>query len=195
MRARALVAYGAGFAATLLAGWVAFPYALYRSMDQPLQFSHAVHAGEKTGLSCPDCHALASDGSFAGIPGIETCAPCHAEPQGATADEKRLVEEYVSKGREIPWLEYSRQPENVSFSHATHVKLANLPCERCHGRHGTSGSLRPFEENRVSGYSRDIWGHSLSRLARAEGDGMKMDDCSSCHRARGVRESCLDCHK
>ena len=195
MSRRATIGYLTGLGAALLGGWVAFPHVLYQSVEQPLQFSHALHTGEKSGLSCQDCHSLGRDGRFAGIPGIETCAPCHQEAQGKTADEKRLVEEYVSKGREIAWLSYARQPQNVSFSHAQHVTLAGLTCERCHGPHGRSETLRPFERNRISGYSRDIWGPSMSRLRRAEWEGMKMDDCSRCHHARGVRESCLDCHK
>jgi hypothetical protein len=194
VKARAAIGYLAGAAAALVGGWVAFPSVLYQTVNQPLQFSHAIHAGEKTGLACKDCHPISADGRFAGVPGIETCTPCHQEAQGNSPDEKRLVEEYVTKGREIAWLVYARQPENVSFSHAQHVSLAGLPCERCHGPHGTSTRLRPFERNRVSGYSRDIWGRQLSRLGRAAWEGMKMDDCSACHRARGVRESCLDCH-
>lgn len=195
MSGRAVAAVLLGLGAALVCGWVVFPYALYGRTEQPIQFSHRVHAGERTGLACQDCHQLAADGRFAGIPGVETCAPCHSEPQGSSADEKQLVDEYVSKGREVAWLVYARQPENVYFSHAQHVKLAGLPCERCHGPHGASAALRPFERNRISGYSRDIWGGSISRIGRAEWEGMKMSDCSSCHRERGVRESCLDCHK
>ena len=68
-------------------------------------------------------------------------------------------------------------------------------CERCHGPHGTSDSLRPFEENRISGYSRDIWGRSISRARNQPGAGMKMDDCARCHKEQGVSTGCLDCHK
>lgn len=195
MRHRALLAVGVGAAATLLCGWFAFPYALFRRIEQPIQFSHKVHTGEKVGLACDDCHALAADGRFSGIPKLEKCAPCHAEPQGTTADEKRLVDEFVKPGREIPWLVYSRQPENVYFAHAPHLRLAGLACARCHGRHGASDRLRPFEQNRLSTYSRDIWGRSPTRLRRFQLEGMTMADCSGCHRQRGVRESCLTCHR
>jgi hypothetical protein len=192
---RGAVAFLSGLAVALLAGWVAFPRALYQRVQQPLQFSHLLHTSAKAGLACQDCHALAADGRGFGIPGIETCAPCHQERQGGAPEEKKLVDEYVSRQREVPWLVYARQPQNVAFSHAQHVTLARLACDRCHGTHGRSTALRPFERNRLSGYSRDIWGRSISRLGRAEGEGMKMDDCSHCHRARGVRESCLGCHK
>lgn len=184
-----------GFAAALLVGWVVYPAVIYDRTPQPLQFSHAVHTGEAVGQACSDCHGFDAEGRFTGIPPLETCAACHSEAIGSTADEKRLVEDYVTPGREIPWLVYARQPDLAYFDHARHVKLAGLPCERCHGPHGASERLRPYERERLSGYGKDIWGSRISGIARAEWDGLKMGDCSDCHRRNGVVESCLDCHK
>jgi hypothetical protein len=192
---RSGLSFGAGAAVTLALGWAAFPRLLYVKSAQPLAFNHAVH-GSGTGLGCEDCHALHTDGTFAGIPGIAKCAECHAEPLGTTAAEKQLVEEYVIPGREIPWRVYAAQPDNVYFPHAVHVRGAALACERCHGPHGASSSLRPYEVNRISGYSRDIWGPSLSRWSREPWQGMKMSDCLSCHEASARGGSaCLACHK
>lgn len=146
-------------------------------------------------MSCEDCHGFRQDGSFCGIPTLENCVGCHSEPQGTSATEKALIKNFISKKREIPWLVYARQPENVYFSHIQHVKLAGLKCERCHGPHGTSEKLAPFQRNRISGYSRNIWGQSISRIRSAPGDGMKMDDCERCHAERSVGASCLGCHK
>ena len=74
---------------------------------------------------------------------------------------------------------------------------ARLACDQCHGPQGKTDKLRPYEQDRISGYSRDIWGHSMSRIGLRPGDGKKMTDCESCHRERGVAqaESCLACHK
>ena len=196
MNWRGLIVFVLGVAAALAAGWLAFPKLLYEVRQQPLNFSHKVHA-EKAGTACEDCHAIGEDGRFAGIPKTENCAMCHAEPVTDSADEKRLVERYVKPEKEIPWLVYSRQPDNVSFSHATHVKIAKLACERCHGDQTSSDKLRPYEQNRISTYSRDIWGRSISRLG-PESKGqpcMKMDDCAACHREEGVETSCIACHK
>ena len=146
-------------------------------------------------MSCEDCHGFGPDGRFAGIPPVARCAECHQEPLGTTREEKILVEEYVRTGREIPWLVYARQPDNVSFSHAVHVKRGGLSCERCHGPHGASDRLPPYEGNRISGYSRSIWGHSLARAGLAAWEGKKMTDCDACHHRLGRRDSCLDCHK
>ncbi len=184
-----------GIAAALALGWLAYPRALYRKIDQPLQFSHGIHTGPKVGLTCDSCHALRPDGTFSGLPGVEQCAPCHAQAQGNSADEKILVEKYVSPNREIPWLVYARQPENAYFPHAPHINVAKIECQRCHGPHGSSTSLRPLQVNRISGYSRDIWGQNISGFRSRPWDGMKMSDCSRCHAERGVSDSCLMCHK
>ena len=185
----------AGLALALTVGWLAFPAALYKNIEQPVQFSHAVHTRENVGMACEDCHAFSDAGRFTGIPLVAKCAECHAEPLGETENEKRLVEEFITPNREIEWLVYARQPVNVYFSHANHTQLAGLSCETCHGPHGATDSLRVFQQNRLSGYSRDIWGSSISRLRNASWEGMKMDDCSRCHAERGVQESCIDCHK
>jgi hypothetical protein len=172
----------AGVLLALAAGWAAFPRAIYKTGLQPVNFSHRVHA-DKAGQKCDDCHSFRADGTFAGVPSLDKCAACHAAPMGNSADEKAFIERYVTPNHEPQWLVYARQPENVYFSHATHVKLAAMKCETCHGNIGASDSLRPYQEDRISGYSRDIW------------HGMKMDDCVDCHRRQGLAHSCLDCHK
>ena len=190
---RGTLLFVAGFAAVLSAGWIAFPRAEYESQNQPVQFSHKVHR-DKAGMKCDDCHAIREDGTFSGIPAVDKCAGCHGAPMGTTDAEKRMIKRFIEPNREIPWLVYARQPENVSFSHAFHVKLAKLACERCHHTHGDSDSLRPFERDRVSGYSRDILGEVALRVADRR-PSMQMDDCIGCHEQRGVQDSCLGCHK
>jgi hypothetical protein len=114
---------------------------------------------------------------------------------GTTAEEKNFIDNYVTPNREPQWAVYARQPENVYFPHIPHVKQAALKCERCHGGHGSTDILRPYQQDRISGYSRDIWGRPVSRIGfRTEG-GMRMDDCVACHQERGLEHSCLDCHK
>jgi hypothetical protein len=184
-----------GFLLALFAGWIAFPSALYRTEPQPLQFSHKVHAGESMGIPCADCHTTAPDGRFQGLPPLAKCAECHSAPLGETASEKQLVEEFVTPGREIPWHVYQRQPDNAFFPHAVHTKLEGVGCESCHGPHGASDSLRVYQENRISGYSRDVWGKNISGIPSESWEGMKMDRCVRCHAERGRRDGCIDCHK
>lgn len=179
-----------GLCCMSFAGWIIFPYTLYERIPQPIQFSHKVHS-ETAGMTCDNCHTLKDDGSFSGIPPISKCAECHADIIGTSPYEKKLVDEYIKPKKEIPWLAYSKQPQNVFFSHASHLKLANLPCEECHGAHGTSDSLPSFERNRITGYSRDISGRGLFGVKH----GMTMDDCANCHKKHNIENTCLKCHK
>jgi menaquinone reductase, multiheme cytochrome c subunit len=187
--------FGFGVLVALLIGWVVFPRVLYSQKQQPLDFLHKTHA-EKSGLAdCNECHTPREDGTLAGLPAMEKCVGCHSEKVGQSASEAILVDRYIKPGQETPWLVYARQPANVWFSHAIHVKRAQLSCTECHATYGQSDQVRVYELNRISGYSRDIWGHSISRLRRAPHEGMKMSDCEGCHARRSVQVGCLGCHQ
>lgn len=180
---------------SLVLGWMVFPRILYRTEAQPLSFHHKVHTDEPTAASCDSCHEFAEDGRFLGVPALEKCAVCHAEPVGTTAAEKRLVEEFIRPKKEIPWKIYSRQPDNAHFSHAVHVTRGKISCEVCHGPHGKSRDLPPYQVNRISGYSRDIWGPNISGIPSQPWEGMKMDRCIRCHKEKGRSDGCIACHK
>ncbi|MEW6673358.1 MAG: menaquinone reductase multiheme cytochrome c subunit QrcA [Thermodesulfobacteriota bacterium] len=169
-----------GLAASLVVGWGVFPRLLYSQKKQPFSFNHALHV-ELVSSGCEGCHFFRDDGSFSGVPRLEQCIGCHEEQQGESDDEKTFVTEYVAKEVEVPWLVYSRQPDCVFFSHAAHVKTAKMECVTCHGPIGESDHSRIYEENRITGYSRDIWGKNIAGLKKNSWDRMKMDDCAECH--------------
>lgn len=89
---------------------------------------------------------------------------------------------------------YARQPDNVYLSYAPHAKRAGLECRRCHGDHGLSAATPVYQFNRISTYSRNIWGPRIAGRPQRV-DLMKMSDCVKCHAERGVRDHCLMCHK
>ncbi|MFZ1083005.1 MAG: menaquinone reductase multiheme cytochrome c subunit QrcA [Candidatus Kryptoniota bacterium] len=192
---RGRIMFSLGIGGMLAFGWVFFPYLIYKSIDQPIQFSHLAHTGDNVGLKCESCHTFDKDGRFYGIPTIDNCTRCHSRPIGVSDEEKKLVDNYIKLGREIPWIIYSKQPENVYFSHPTHVKLAGINCQTCHFGQQYTRNLRPAYISRVSGYSLDIFGKDLLNLPSTTSRGMRMDDCSNCHHQRGVKESCIACHK
>lgn len=193
-RTVARFAFVAGLCAGLSVGWLALPEYLYCKYEQPLTFNHLIHT-EEAGMECQECHLFGNDGSFAGIPSVTLCVDCHEEAQGESPSEALLVEQYIAAGREIPWRPYSRQPQNVYFSHIAHVKLGEIECRRCHGDRGRAESLDPVEINRISTYSRNIWGPRIAGGGPEPWDSMKMNDCSGCHALRGVQDHCLMCHK
>ncbi len=193
--ARNSLVFAFGLAVALVVGWLGFPRVLYMQRHQPVDFLHKTHA-EKSGVAdCSECHLLRDDGSFAGLPPMEKCAGCHSDRIGDSKAEATLVDTYIKPGHETAWLVYSRQPANVWFSHAIHVKRAGLACTECHSTYGETDQVKVYELNRISGYSRDIWGHSMSRLRRAPHEGMKMSDCENCHRRHNVEVGCLGCHQ
>lgn len=198
----AILFFIVGLAASLIVGWVIFPKLLYSQKKQPFDFNHALH-NELVDNGCESCHFFREDGSYAGVPKLAQCVDCHEDVQGETEDEAVFVNEYVKPGREVPWLIYSRQPDCVFFSHAAHVKSGGMDCETCHGPIGESESLKPYEENRITGYSRDIWGKNIAGFKSHTWDRMKMDDCSECHVKNNVKQNsvqtakgaCFVCHK
>ena len=191
-----------GLIASLVVGWVIFPQVLYSQKKQPVDFSHALH-NEEVEDGCESCHFFREDGTYSGVPKLAQCIDCHEEVNGEDPEEEKFVNEFVAKDREVPWLIYSRQPQNVFFSHAAHVKKGGMDCVTCHGHIGESESLPVYEENRISGYSRDIWGKNIAGIKRNSWDRMKMDDCAECHRKENVNQNsvqtlrggCFVCHK
>ncbi len=184
------------FIVVFLSGWLLFPKLLYSKKEQPFNFNHALHTDELGG--CDSCHSLREDGSYDGIPDLASCMECHEEdPMGDSEDEQIFCEEYVANEKEVPWLIYSRQPDCVFFSHAAHLKGKNpMECKTCHGNIGESETSRPYEENRITGYSRDIWGKNIWGIKKNSWDRMKMDDCAECHKKEtGSKGACFQCHK
>jgi menaquinone reductase, multiheme cytochrome c subunit len=205
----ALAYFLAGLIPALIIGWIVFPALLYSKQLQPMNFNHALHMdpeivseikGNTETEKCLYCHSFRDDGTFTGIPKISSCAKCHNDddlPLGETAEEEFLINEYVARDREIQWLSYSKQPDCVYFSHIAHIKMGGLECKECHGGHGKTQNLPAYEKNRISSYSRNIWGKNISGLKKNTWDRMKMDDCAACHREKGHEENnaCFVCHK
>ncbi len=184
-----------GIVGALFFGWVVFPALLYEAFDQPIQFSHAIHTGDNVALACSDCHSFDKDGRFLGIPSSAECTRCHSRPMGISKEEEKLVRDYIIPRKVIPWVRYLRQPENVYFSHATHVEIAKIDCQSCHFGHGYTDKLSPGQFSRISHYSLDVFGRTLFNIPATRSLGMRMEDCAECHRKRGVEDSCMDCHK
>lgn len=170
-----LVFFLSGFIVALVVGWLVFPTLLFSERIQPINFSHAAHQDS----TCEDCHTFRSDGTYTGIPQLDKCKECHESQLGQSESERILVEDYIQKDREIPWLVYAFQPDNVFFSHAPH-KAKNVACVRCHRDVSKEEKLPVYRENRLTGYSAGT---------------MKMIECEKCHADQSVNNDCGICHK
>jgi len=192
-----------GLALSMVVGWAVFPKVLYSQESQPIGFNHKLHL-DQVDDGCASCHIFREDGTFEGYPKLEQCISCHEDKIGESENEAVFVDEYVAKEREVPWKVYARQPDCVFFSHAAHVEGAKLDCRTCHGDIGESESLKPYQANRITGYSRDIWGNNIAGIKIDSWDRMKMDDCAKCHKqsddlhdssVQTGRDACFVCHK
>jgi hypothetical protein len=104
--------------------------------EQPIVFSHKVHAGD-AGIGCTSCHAYAERGPVAGIPSMQRCLGCHkfvkedAEHPEMTRLMKPLLA-VLKAGTAVEWIRIYRVPDHVYFTHQRHV-LSGVKCQECHG--------------------------------------------------------------
>jgi len=178
-------AFALGFIVSFLVGWYFFSNhfvvpPLYGKLSQPVAFSHTVHV-EGGEMACKDCHYLKPNGKWSGVPRLAKCMECHEETQGDTPEEKEFVEKYVKGNKEIPWLIYSKEPKNVFFSHAAHLKIARFDCKVCHGKMGHNNRPPVYVYSRISKYPQ----HTV----------IVMEDCMKCHKKYDAPNYCFTCHK
>lgn len=105
------------------------------SPDQPVWFSHKVHAGQNK-IDCLYCHSTATESKSAGIPGTDLCMNCHnVVKKGAvtgTEEIAKVIESWETK-KPIEWVRVHNLPDHVFFSHAQHVNAGKRECQECHG--------------------------------------------------------------
>ncbi len=155
------------------------------SPEQPIDYSHRLHAGELQ-IDCQFCHTSAASSRHAGIPSSDVCMKCHkfvVNSFNVVQDEikkagektpKRIVSAELQKlydslalddslkpkagTRPAPteWVRVHNLPDFVYFDHRAHVAVG-VTCQRCHG---------PVE--------------SMERVRQVES--LSMGWCVDCHR-------------
>ena len=153
--------------------------------EQPIQFSHAVHA-TKLELDCRYCHYTVDEGQHATIPAVSVCMGCHqwvkeGSSPGSTEEIAKL-HEYYQKGESIPWLKIHNLPEHVQFKHFRHSH-AGIECQECHGA--------VEKMNRVWLVPDTVLRPSSAYLPAAK---LEMGWCMDCHLERGAADDCAACH-
>lgn len=144
-----------GLLALGLLVWGAWHLLAEPPVRQPIEFPHKTHLELK--LTCTTCHQRAEKDTVAGRPPTRLCLACHSGGK-AKSEEVKKLRAFGEKGREIPWKRVWRLPSHVFFSHRTHVVVAKVKCQTCHG---------PMETlDRPPAYA-------LKKLS--------MDDCVGCH--------------
>ncbi|WP_321289245.1 cytochrome c3 family protein [uncultured Sunxiuqinia sp.] len=104
--------------------------------DQPIKFSHKVHAGEN-GIDCKYCHHTVEQSKSAGIPAMNLCMNCHVLIREGTNSGKFEISKIINAVETkdpVEWVRLHNLPDHVFFSHAIHVGVAKLDCQKCHGQ-------------------------------------------------------------
>jgi hypothetical protein len=142
-----------------------FPYADL-GPQQPISFSHHVHAGVKE-IQCQFCHPYVARSHFPGIPPVEKCLYCH---NYIIVDHPEIQKEhrYFDTRTPTPWVKVNYVPEFVFFNHERHIRK-ELACQECHGK--------------------------VETMDRLKGVDFQMGFCVACHREKKANLDCwLACH-
>lgn len=166
--------------------------------DQPVPYSHALHAGE-LGMDCRYCHSTVERTGEAAIPPAGVCMNCHSQVK-KDSDLLLPIREAFAENKPVAWTRVHDLPDYVYFNHEAHVN-ATVGCEACHGRidqmvkvyqakpltmewcvncHRDPGNnLRSFENLTKMGYEA-----TESERAKALQDNQvrPSTNCSTCHR-------------
>ncbi len=116
--------------------------------DQPIKFSHLIHAGENE-IDCNYCHTISGISLSAGIPSNNTCLNCHnviREGTNSGRFEINKIHQAVETGEPIRWIRIHKLPDHSFFSHAQHINAGKLECQECHGPVEEMHLLRQVED-------------------------------------------------
>ncbi|RZT97098.1 cytochrome c7-like protein [Ancylomarina subtilis] len=103
--------------------------------DQPIKFSHKVHATDNK-LDCRYCHTGVETSKSALIPSANVCLNCHLivrEGRYSGKFEINKIHAAIENNKPIKWVRIHKLPDFVFFSHAQHVKVGKRECQECHG--------------------------------------------------------------
>lgn len=101
------------------------------SPDQPVAFSHKLHAGE-LGMDCRYCHNTVERAARAAIPPTSTCMNCHKVVKTDSPEIMKVAKAH-NEGKPIEWVRVHMLPDYAFFDHSVHV-AAGVGCATCHGR-------------------------------------------------------------
>jgi hypothetical protein len=135
--------------------------------EQPIAFSHRVHAGANQ-IACVYCHTGVSASTFAGVPSVSTCYECHRLVKLKNAEIAKVMQHWDAR-QPIEWVRVHDLPDYVYFSHKRHVR-AGVGCQNCHGEV-----------------------QQMERVVRVAP--LTMGWCLQCHEQRGAPRQCDTCHK
>ena len=116
--------------------------------DQPIKFSHLIHAGENE-IDCNYCHFTADYSMTANFPSNNVCMNCHNVVREGTLSgrfEINKIHSAVEKDEPLEWIRVHKLPDHSFFSHAQHVNAGKVDCSDCHGQVEEMHILKQVED-------------------------------------------------
>lgn len=110
--------------------------------EQPVPFSHKLHAGELQ-IHCQYCHAGVESSSHSPVPTTQTCMNCHTAVK-SESPRLKVVRESFESGQPIEWTRVHKVPDYVHFNHSRHIR-AQIDCQSCHGPVEQMGVVSQFK--------------------------------------------------
>ncbi|MCC6572276.1 MAG: cytochrome c3 family protein [Planctomycetes bacterium] len=145
--------------------------------EQPLPFSHSLHAGQLA-LNCQYCHSAADESRHASVPSLSTCMNCHNLAKGNTEFAKANIAKIAAayeKGEPVRWQRVHNLPDFVHFNHSAHV-TKGVDCQTCHGNVPEMGVMRQNADLTMG------WCVNCHRDQNTLGKGLAAPtDCDTCH--------------
>ncbi|MGC8915414.1 MAG: cytochrome c3 family protein [Thermoanaerobaculum sp.] len=176
--------------------------------DQPIAFSHRLHAGE-LGVDCLYCHWGAEKSRHAGIPGASVCMNCHRfvmAPWGAVRAEDEAAQKQNRKPKPVVSPELAKlyralglaadgtlarvgEPQPIAWVRVWRLPdfvffdhrphvAAGVSCQTCHGPVETMERMRLVRDLAMG------WCVNCHRQKRETGAGTVLEartDCAVCH--------------
>jgi hypothetical protein len=134
--------------------------------EQPVAFSHRVHAGVKQ-IQCRFCHPYVKTSKYPGMPPVEKCLYCHHYILHSYPEILK-EHDWLETKTPAPWVKVNYLAEHVVFNHQRHVKK-DVACNECHG--------------------------AVETMDRLKGVDFKMGFCIECHEKKKASLDCwLSCH-
>jgi hypothetical protein len=98
--------------------------------EQPIPFSHKLHAGELN-ISCMYCHNTVEKSGHSAVPSTSTCMNCHIAVKAESPKIAKIKDSWENN-KPIEWRRVHKLPDYVRFNHARHIR-AQIDCASCHG--------------------------------------------------------------
>ena len=124
--------------------------------EQPIAFSHKIHAGEN-GVDCNYCHSGARHSKSAGVPSANVCMNCHTYIKGESENgQQEIAKIYDAIGfdpetrtyiegyeqKPIKWVRIHNLPDLAYFNHSQHVNVAGVECQTLSRPYRRDGGCR-----------------------------------------------------